>query len=252
MWHSRSLPIRSKELAGPPLPLRVVLALLLLAGPAGAVLTEVNDPTLPAALDGINLTQDDVTGLEWLDLTGTAGRTVDDIVGNDGSDELGPGGDFEGFRYATDLEVTGWTSSGPVDSLFSNFGFTSTFSSIGSYPDVQDYLSYVGCFGGCGTYGFVQGVCVDDVDPQTLEWFATETFLASGFSFGSLSYSFSGPLTSRPANGSVDTFGHFLVRPLPEPAELLGLVPGVVTPALLRRRGAARSAASGGRVPSSL
>jgi hypothetical protein len=60
---------------------------------------------LPAAADGFNVTEDTITGLQWLDVTLTAGRTVDDIVGNDGNDELAPGEDFEGWRHATTIEV---------------------------------------------------------------------------------------------------------------------------------------------------
>jgi hypothetical protein len=218
-----------------------LLLSLLLGSPAIAALTEVDDLALPGALDGFNLTQDDVTGLEWLDLTLTAGRTVDDIVGNDGTDELGPGGDFEGFRYATKLEVTGWTATGQVDSLFSNFGLNSTFSSIGSYPFVFDYMSYVGCFSGCGTYSFVQGICVDEIDPQQFHWFPTETFPSQGQDFGSLQASTTGPVTSTPVNGSVQTIGHFLVRPVPEPGALVALVPGLAMLAWLRRRASSRT-----------
>ena len=94
-----------------PIVLALLGSMLLIAGAVNAAVTDVDDLALPPSTDGFNLTQDDVTGLEWLDLTVTAGRTWDDIVGNDGTDELAPGGDFEGFRYGTFIEVTGWSAN---------------------------------------------------------------------------------------------------------------------------------------------
>ncbi len=49
--------------------------------------------------DGL-ITHDIDTGLEWLDLTETTNLTVATVTA-----QLGPGGDFEGFRYATAVEV---------------------------------------------------------------------------------------------------------------------------------------------------
>ena len=51
-------------------------------------------------------THDPDTGLDWLDFDGgpapsTEGRSVTDILA-----QLGPGGDYEGWRYATRAEVT--------------------------------------------------------------------------------------------------------------------------------------------------
>jgi hypothetical protein len=219
--------------------LLVTLALsatMLSAAVANAVVTDVDDATLPASPDGFNLTQDSVTGLEWLDLTVTAGRTWDDIVGNDGTDELGTGGDFEGFRYATYTEVTGWSAGPQVDSLFSNFGFNSTFSSIGTYPLVRDFMSHLSCFTNCGTYGFTQGIFEDDIDPLVLWYAHVEAFPSSGFDWGSLIVATTGPFASRPVNGSLSTTGHFLVRPLPEPGGSPALAAGLVMLACLTRR----------------
>jgi len=227
----------------PALPVLTFVACLLLllpAGPALAVLTEVDDLSLPASPDGYNITEDDVTGLAWLDLTVTAGRSYDDITGVDGSDELGPGGDFEGFRYATDLEVTGWTPSGQIDSLYSNWGFNSIFSSIGPYSNVRDFLSYLGCFNNCGSYGFAQGIYVDDMDPLDLSWAMTEAFPSSGHDWGSVQVHPSNALTSRVANGSLDTTGHYLVRAIPEPSHLAQLLSGGMFLVVLARRKASR------------
>jgi hypothetical protein len=209
--------------------------MFLIAEVVNATLTDVDDLALPSSPDGFNLTQDDVTGLEWLDLTVTAGRTWDDIVGNDGTDELAPGGDFEGFRYGTFIEVTGWSASPQIDSLFLNFGFTSTFGFIGGYPLVRDFMSHLGCFTNCGTYGFVQGIFEDNNDPLVLWYAHIEAFPSQGFNFGSLTVATSGPFTSRPVNGSLDTTGHFLVRAVPEPGAPLLLAAGLVMLAYLAR-----------------
>ena len=54
------------------------------------------------------LTQDTTTGLQWLDLSASSNRSFSDV-----STQLGVGGDFEGFRYASEVEVR---------TLFSNAG----------------------------------------------------------------------------------------------------------------------------------
>ena len=41
-------------------------------------------------------TTDSTSGLDWLDLTASTGRSYADVSG-----EFGTGGDFEGYRYAT-------------------------------------------------------------------------------------------------------------------------------------------------------
>lgn len=52
-----------------------------------------------AAGDGA-ITYDTATGLQWLDLGASFNRSFDDV-----STQLGAGGDFQGFRYATEAEV---------------------------------------------------------------------------------------------------------------------------------------------------
>ncbi len=62
--------------------------------------------------DGDNLiTRDTVTNLDWLDLTET-----NDMSYNDVSAQLGAGGMFEGFRYATNAEVIAlWSNNFATD-----------------------------------------------------------------------------------------------------------------------------------------
>ena len=64
------------------------------------------------------LTRDTVLGLDFLDVTLTLGRSVDDV-----SSEFGVGGEFEDFRYATSSEVA---------NLVNNYGFSP--GAAGSYP----------------------------------------------------------------------------------------------------------------------
>ena len=60
------------------------------------------------------ITRDTDTGLGWLDWSLTAGRSFDDVAA-----QLGEGGEFEGFRYATAAEVeTLWLNGGIVDITF--------------------------------------------------------------------------------------------------------------------------------------
>jgi len=108
-------------------PLPVCLALW--AGAAGAALVERD---WSVAGDGA-LTYDTATGLEWLDVTATAGLSYNQVFA-----QLGPGGAYEGFSFAsgqqaTDLfaavglqEFPGGTSSegGKIETLLGFIGVT--------------------------------------------------------------------------------------------------------------------------------
>jgi hypothetical protein len=119
------------------------ILLLGMATPGLAQIFEYDDPSLPASLDGMNVTYDGETDLEWLDLTVTEGRTFDDITGVDGTNELAPGGDFEGFRHAAAREVTGWGFA--EDGLYENLGANGSFVSVAGYPITRNMMSYLGC-----------------------------------------------------------------------------------------------------------
>lgn len=71
-------------------------------------------------LSGDNLvTRDTTNGLEWLDMTETANMSFNFVSG-----QLGEGAQFEGWRYATNLEVASlFVSFGlPTDAHLSNVG----------------------------------------------------------------------------------------------------------------------------------
>lgn len=61
-----------------------------------------------------NITRDTISGLDWLDLTETNGRSYNDISG-----KLGTGQEFEGWRYATVVEVQAlWKEFGLINGVF--------------------------------------------------------------------------------------------------------------------------------------
>ncbi len=91
----------------------VVLACLLAFGLC-SVTEAVADPILSVddAVFGIDsITRDPNSGLDWLDLTFTAGRSFNDI-----NSQLGLGGEFEGFHHASGADVfTLFTNAGISD-----------------------------------------------------------------------------------------------------------------------------------------
>lgn len=201
----------------------LAMSLLAASAPATAQLVDLNDPLLPPALDGFNITRDPNTGFDWLDLTATSNRTFGDLIGLDGTNEFGPGGDFEGFRHATRLEVTGWINGPQQPSLFIHFGMGSTFAFIAGYGIVRDFQSRLGCFGACGTWGYSRGICVANDDPTDDVFIETEAFPSQGFSFGSLGVADFDAFTLRPENqtGPIQT-GHYLIRNSPAPVPTMG------------------------------
>jgi len=178
---------------------------------ANAQVIQLNDSTLPASADGFNITRDLDTGFEWLDVDVSAGRTYDDLVGNDGSNEFVAGGDFEGFRYATYFELTGAFNGPQLPSLYRSLDISPFFfSSIGGYPVVRDLLSLVGCFGECSTYGYISGNLIG-ADGTAPSGASMEAFPSQGFSFGQ-SRTIEFALVLPPNDKLPDRRGNWLVR----------------------------------------
>lgn len=64
-------------------------------------LTKADVVVLDHPIHGVgSITRDTIQGLDFLDVTLSTGRSYNDVSG-----EFGIGGDFEGFRYATESEV---------------------------------------------------------------------------------------------------------------------------------------------------
>ena len=73
-----------------------------------AAIVQGNDPNQAAGDDGFNLTIDTNTGLRWLDLTLTNGRSFNDVSSN-----FAVGGDYEDYRHATRNEILSfWSNAG--------------------------------------------------------------------------------------------------------------------------------------------
>ena len=100
-----------------------------------------------AIVDMGNITRDTATGLDWLDLTETNGRSYNDI-----SSKLGAGQEFDGWRYASVTEVQVlWSnlgmSNGTNESLLTSdviYGaFVSSVNIIGNTANtVSDFYDY--------------------------------------------------------------------------------------------------------------
>jgi uncharacterized repeat protein (TIGR01451 family) len=106
----------------------LLLSLLLSVGIGRAALVNTDWQTA-----GDNLiTRDTTSGLDWLDLTQTANRSYNDV-----SSQLGTGGQFAGFRYATQAEVT---------ALFSQFGLPFGFTPMSNalHAGAQSFHAFFG------------------------------------------------------------------------------------------------------------
>lgn len=164
------------------------------------------------------LTLDESTGLEWLDLTQTAGRNYNDIVGLDGSNELVAGGNFAGFRYATLIEV---------ETLYLNHGFPST-NIIGqtNFNPIESALaqSFINLFGNTsGNILYSRGIYEASPSP------GFHYYADVGFLFINTVARVQPGLTVSDSNNNI-LAGHFLVRSnsVPEPSTFALLSTGLI------------------------
>lgn len=201
-----------------------------------AAIVLVNNPTLPASADGFNITRDTSTGLDWLDVDVSVGRTHADLTGADGSNEFIAGGDFAGFRYATKVELTGAQNGPQLPSLFLSLGLSPfDYSSIAGYAAVRSLLAINGCFGACAVaqyfpgvtpaaYGYIYGTILEN--DLSVGIASLETFRTQGFNWGRHEPNFSPVFPGLlPPNPLPVMQGNWLVRatvvPLPAPFALL-------------------------------
>lgn len=211
--------------------IRLFLAsiLVLQTATAFSAIILISDPLLPASADGFNITRDTSTGFEWLDLDVSAGRTFNDLTGNDGSNEFIAGGDFAGFRYATRLELTGAVNGPQLDSLYKSLGISPfDFSSIGGYSDARSLITIAGCFGSCASYGYSNGILLEN-DGITEVSASMEAFTSQGFNWGRSSTS-TGPILFPPNDLFPLQQGNWLVRStvVPLPASILLFLSGAL------------------------
>lgn len=95
-------------------PIYITLCASLLIAASGAVNGAIISIDFQTPGDDL-ITQDTSSGLEWLDLTVTAQRSYNDI-----SSEFDASGELEGWRYATEVEISSFFDAFGGDSNFYN------------------------------------------------------------------------------------------------------------------------------------
>lgn len=175
-------------------------------------------------IDG-SVTRDTATGLEWLDLTASVGKSYNQV-----SSLFDSGEEFEGWRYATSSEITSF--------LVSNFGLVAN----GVVPEAgaAKYNAVVGALGQtafiAGTFGLYYN---GGIGPATVPLASVHASIfppGSGTSIGA---------QSKSSSWSSQTVGHWLVREtppngaIPEPSAVIvwsGLAVGALIVASRRVR----------------
>lgn len=198
----------------------VTVQLLAFTEAAIADLNGANDPSIAgngmSSQDGFNLTRDTDTGLEWLDVTISLDRTFEDV-----SSHLGAGGDYEGFRYATRLEL---------EALFEHAGLILDDAGPEVSPAIHDFLSLFGSelapIEAANTSAGRYDDTVDGVDPAFVGSGRVSDVL--GGPPGMLAFVRVVPdNTGGPVGALGDpsvafpNVGAWLVRPVPEPSSLI-------------------------------
>lgn len=98
---------------------------------ANATLISANDATFGVG----SVTRDNISGLEWLDVLHSTDRSYNDVSG-----QFAVGGDFAGWRYASQAELKAYFISGGAPTSFASGG-----QPAGSYDLwIKDLLSIWG------------------------------------------------------------------------------------------------------------
>jgi hypothetical protein len=212
-----------QSIAAHPLVTGVALLVCVAFRPAHGVVFAADDPVFGAGA----LTVNDAAGLGFLDLTFSTSRSYNDV-----STEFGPGGDFEGFRYASVGEVINlfqeWgipviTVSGPFIHSPANIGpAQSLIALIGQTSDQAGNPEAHGVTGTSSGFG--------SRARASLDFF----FAGAGPGYGV------GSAGSQGSQAFFSTFGSWLVKPftssVPEPTSWMLLGIGLAVVGLGRRR----------------
>ncbi len=178
-----------------------------------AALISTNDPVHGAG----SITTDTVSGLDWLDWTKSTNRSVNTVLA-----QLGPGGEFAGFRYATNGEVATLFTNAGIAHFNQAFGLGFFPSNIPAVPNLMTLLGMTDPLGS---------------ELESLAFTADEFDENTRFIAGLVVLNPAGGTASAAANTRADidgvdappvsTVGHALVRvsadaaPVPEPGSLI-------------------------------
>jgi len=111
--------------------LSLLSALLLPLSVNASALIPFSNVLVADANDG-KITHDVISGLSWLDLTETTGMSYNEV-----SLELSDGRLFDGYRFATDIEVVALWAHGNVD-------LSSLYDTSNKYDDIVDVIGLLG------------------------------------------------------------------------------------------------------------
>lgn len=106
----------------------LLCVLLFLGSNARASFIELYDPNIPLGDGPYNVTKDAQTGLEWLDIWSSRSMDYNQVTS-----QLGIGGIFEDFRFATREEL---------ETFFGNAGLTTGYNN--DYGSLTEFLRLVG------------------------------------------------------------------------------------------------------------
>ncbi len=200
----------------------MVAFLSLIAGSASAVLISKNDPLYGMG----SLTVDSSTGLEWLDLSVTDGMSFNEVSG-----QLGFGGTYSGFRFATPEEIFALF----VEAQIPDINQPGDFGHIGTQANAQSALALVQLMG--PSYQVeVSGVLLSEIAGFSSQHASINGFDliqmpyvtvregVGGQSFGEVFTTGSWIFPSNPYEG----VGSWLVRPVPEPSIILLMCAGLL------------------------
>ena len=199
----------------------VALAGSLIAGIATATLVSENSP-----FGADTQTLDTQTGLHWLDLTLSAGLSHTEIL-----QEIASGGTFEGYRLATEAEVTAFFVDAGLDVTQSSFVPQNFDPAVALAALVGQLGSDGDCGIGC-TFSFTPGWL--DAPPFDPNRFAIASILWFDNSAGQDPTSPQAPVGAVILEGGHSDIGDprngaWLVQEVPEPDSLLLLGAGLMS-----------------------
>ncbi|MEB3211050.1 MAG: right-handed parallel beta-helix repeat-containing protein [Leptolyngbyaceae bacterium] len=147
------------------------------------------------------ITRDILAGLDWLDVPLSQGRSFLDVA-----DELANGGDFEGFRHATEAEFRTFVINAGIPDI--NVDVTESSSAFSAFVELTDLVGAT-----THSFGFPESLgFLDDADPVSSARVNGDLFL---FLANGIPTYRAGTEVLRGVSFEFDTVGHWLVRNSP-------------------------------------